>query len=73
MAGGTLYVTNATHTTVLEVRYGTFTQRDGTLVVDTFVMTNACASYIHIGGTLTYGTGAATNVPAFYYRVRLVR
>ncbi|HVM63126.1 MAG TPA: hypothetical protein VMV72_19865 [Verrucomicrobiae bacterium] len=56
VAGGTLYVTNAQHSAVLEVESGTFTLDSGTVVVDRFVMTNACASFVRTGGTLVYGT-----------------
>ena len=53
MNGGTMYVTNAAHTAVLDVRNGTFTLNAGaTLVVDTLVVTNACGQFIKNGGTL---------------------
>jgi hypothetical protein len=56
VAGGSLYVTNATHTAVLEVRGGTLELDFGTLVVDNLIMTNACAHFVRNGGTLTYMT-----------------
>jgi hypothetical protein len=56
VVGGNLFVTNATHNAVLEVRSGTFTLSGGTVVVDQFVMTNSCASFVRTGGTLIYGS-----------------
>ena len=57
MTGGKLYVTNATHTAVLEVRNGFFLLDGGTVVVDKLVVTNACLGIIDHGtGTLTVGT-----------------
>jgi hypothetical protein len=54
--GGTLYVTNAAHTAVLDVRDGTFTLNAGaTLVVDTLIVTNSCGQFVKLGGSLTYG------------------
>jgi hypothetical protein len=51
--GGALYVTNATHTAVLDVRNGSFTLNNGALlVVDNLVLTNACGSFFNNGGTL---------------------
>lgn len=52
VAGGSLFVTNSTVSAVLEVRTGTLTLNSGVLVVDTLVLTNACAHFIHTGGTL---------------------
>jgi hypothetical protein len=49
-----LYVTNDSHTAALIVRDGTFTMNGGTLVVDTLVVTNPCAHFVHNGGTLIY-------------------
>jgi hypothetical protein len=54
VAGGNLFVTNATGNAVLDVESGTFTLNSGTVVVDTFVMTNACAHFVRTGGTLIY-------------------
>jgi len=56
VAGGTLLVTNAAHNATLDVETGTFTLYSGTVVVDRFVMTNACANFIRAGGTLIYTT-----------------
>jgi hypothetical protein len=53
---GTIIVTNAAHTAVLEARNGTLILNGGTLQVDTLVMTNACGLFIRNGGTLTIGT-----------------
>jgi hypothetical protein len=52
VAGGNLFVTNSTGSAVLEVRSGTLTLSSGVLVVDTFVLTNACAHFVRTGGTL---------------------
>ena len=47
LSGGTLYVTNATHTANLDVRNGTFTLGAGaTLVVDNLILTNAYGHFI---------------------------
>ncbi len=56
MTGGSLYVTNAAGNAVLDVRGGTFTFSAGTVTVNQFVMTNACGTFVHTGGTLIYGT-----------------
>jgi T5SS/PEP-CTERM-associated repeat protein len=53
---GSVIVTNATHDAVLEVRQGKLILNGGTLQVDRFVMTNACAQFVRTGGTLIYGT-----------------
>jgi T5SS/PEP-CTERM-associated repeat protein len=53
---GNVIVTNATHDAVFEVRQGKYVQNGGTLQVDRFVMTNACAQFIRTGSTLIYGT-----------------
>ncbi len=52
VAGGNLFVTNSTVSAVLEVRTGTLTLNSGVLMVDKFVMTNACAHFARTGGTL---------------------
>jgi T5SS/PEP-CTERM-associated repeat protein len=52
---GSVIVTNASTNAVLEVRRGVFILNGGTLQVDRFVMTNACAQFIRTGGTLIYG------------------
>jgi Bacterial TSP3 repeat len=55
--GSTVYVTNAAHNAVLDVRNGFLLLKGGTLVVDKFVATNGCDSiFDHIGGTLIVGT-----------------
>ncbi|HXB60589.1 MAG TPA: hypothetical protein VNU95_13540 [Candidatus Acidoferrales bacterium] len=49
--GGTLYVTNATHTAVLDVVNGTMVVNAGaTLVVDNLVITNGCGHLMKMGG-----------------------
>jgi hypothetical protein len=52
IAGGSLYVTNSTHTGVLNVQNGAFTISGGVLQADTLVITNPCARFLHTGGTL---------------------
>jgi len=55
--GGTLYVTNATHTGYLDLRSGTLTLSGaGVLVVDRLVMTNTCGVFVRNGGTFVYGS-----------------
>ncbi|HVM63125.1 MAG TPA: hypothetical protein VMV72_19860 [Verrucomicrobiae bacterium] len=54
VVGGSLYVTNAAGNAVLDLENGTFTMVEGTVVVDTVVVTNACARFIRGGGTLLY-------------------
>jgi T5SS/PEP-CTERM-associated repeat protein len=52
---GALYVTNASHTAVLDVRKGSFTLTGGMLVVDILRVTNTCGgAFSHLGGTLQY-------------------
>jgi hypothetical protein len=47
LSGGTLYVTNATHTATLDVRNGTFTLGAGaTLVVDNLILNNRCGHFM---------------------------
>jgi len=53
--GGSLVVTNATGTGVLEVRNGEFIFTGGVLQADTLVLTNPCAQFVHTGGTLIVG------------------
>ena len=49
--GGTLYVTNATHTAVLDVLNGTVVVNAGaTLVVDNLIITNGCGHLMKMGG-----------------------
>jgi T5SS/PEP-CTERM-associated repeat protein len=52
---GSVIVTNVSTNAELEVRYGKFILNGGTLQVDRFVMTNACAQFVRTGGTLIYG------------------
>jgi len=55
LSGGALYITNAAHTALLDVRNGTFTLNAGSLlVVDNFFITNACAHFVNHGGTIIY-------------------
>lgn len=56
MSGGGLFVTNVTHSAVLEVQSGTFTLNSGVVHVDKFVLTNSCAHFTRTGGTLLYTT-----------------
>jgi len=53
---GQILVTNQTHSAVLEVYDGTFVLNGGTLRVDTLLVTNDCAQFLHVGGTLIYRT-----------------
>jgi len=56
LSGGTLYVTNAAHNAILDVRNGTFQLNAGaTLVADILIVTNSCGHFLNSGGTLTYG------------------
>lgn len=51
LSGGTLYVTNATHTANLDVRNGTFTLGAGaTLVVDNLILTNFYGHFVKLPG-----------------------
>lgn len=56
MTGGSLFVTNAAHSAIFEVRSGTLTQTGGEIRIDKLVVTNACGHFIHGGGTLSIGT-----------------
>jgi len=49
---GSVTVTNAAHTAVLEARKGELVVNGGVLQADTLVITNPCAQFIHTGGTL---------------------
>jgi T5SS/PEP-CTERM-associated repeat protein len=51
---GQIIVTNPAHDAVLEVYDGTFVLNGGTLRVDTLIVTNDCAQFLHVGGTLIY-------------------
>jgi hypothetical protein len=54
--GGNVFVTNASHTAVLDMNNGVLELDSGTLVVDKLVMTNSCAQFLRTGGTLIYGS-----------------
>jgi T5SS/PEP-CTERM-associated repeat protein len=54
--GGNVFVTNASHTAVLDVNNGVLELDSGTLVIDKLVMTNSCAQFVRTGGTLIYGS-----------------
>jgi hypothetical protein len=59
--GGALYVTNASHTAVLNVHNGTFTLGLGTiLAVDNLVTTDACGQFIDNGGIVLPGNAFYT-------------
>jgi hypothetical protein len=51
--GGSLFVTNAAHNAVLEVRDGNLEFSSGTLTADILVMTNVCGRFVRTGGTLS--------------------
>jgi hypothetical protein len=63
LAGGSLFVTNATGNALLEVRSGSLVLNSGTLVVDQLVLTNSCGSFTRTGGTLIY-SNAVLNADA---------
>jgi hypothetical protein len=51
VSGGTLYVTNASHTAVLVISNGTFVLNPGgQMVVDKLVLTNSCAHFFNNAG-----------------------
>lgn len=53
VSGGSLFITNASHTAFLDVRHGTLiVGNGGMLQVDKLVMTNACGLLVRNGGTL---------------------
>lgn len=54
MDSGSIIVTNASTNAVFEVRRDRLVLNGGTLLVDRFVMTNACAQFVRSGGTLIY-------------------
>jgi len=54
--GGIIFVTNAAHTASLDVRKGAVIVSNGVLVVDKLVLTNACGSFVKVGGTVTFTT-----------------
>jgi len=71
VTGGSLLVTNAAHNAVLDLESGRLTLSGGTLVVDTLVKTNPCASFHQTGGTLVVGgvTNLLTNT---FFRVTAI-
>jgi hypothetical protein len=56
VTGGALYVTNAAHNAVLDVRGGQFLMTGGTVVADRLVMTNACGLFVRYSGTTSFGS-----------------
>jgi hypothetical protein len=52
LTGGTVFVTNASHTAFVDVRNGTFTVSGGALIADNLVLTNSCGRFLHNGGTM---------------------
>ena len=52
--GGDLFVINASHNAVLDLRNGTLTLSSGLLLVDTLIVTNPCAQIVRNGGWLIY-------------------
>ncbi len=56
VGGGSLFITNSSHTAFLDVRHGTLlVSTGGVLVVDRLVMTNACGLLVRSGGSLIVG------------------
>ncbi|HUJ08458.1 MAG TPA: hypothetical protein VL171_00385 [Verrucomicrobiae bacterium] len=56
IAGGELYVTNAAHTAVLDVRCGRVTIDGGWLEADVLIVTNPCGTFIESSpGTVHFG------------------
>jgi len=53
VTGGSLFVTNPTHNAVLEIRSGTVSVSGGMLQIDSLVVTNTCARFVHTGGNLS--------------------
>ena len=51
---GDLFVTNATHTAVLDIRCGEVVVNGGELRADILIVTNACGHLINNGGFVTY-------------------
>jgi hypothetical protein len=61
LLGGWLFVTNSTHTAILDVRNGSFTlQSGGVLVVDNLVVTNSCGYFTNNGGIIIPGNSFYT-------------
>lgn len=66
LSGGTLYVTNATHTANLEVRNGTFTLGPGArLVVDNLILNSACGHFVKQPGGILITNNAPQLSPDF--------
>ena len=66
LSGGTLYVTNETHTANLDVRNGTFTLGAGAiLVVDNLILTNACGHFIKQPGGILITNNAPQLSPNY--------
>ncbi|NOS68605.1 MAG: hypothetical protein HOP33_01565 [Verrucomicrobia bacterium] len=66
LSGGTLYVTNATHTATLDVRNGTFILGAGAmLVVDNLILNSACGHFIKQPGGILITNHAAQLRPDF--------
>jgi hypothetical protein len=54
LSNSALYITNAAHNAVLDIRNGTFILGpNATLVVDNLIATNACGLFLNYGGQLT--------------------
>jgi hypothetical protein len=65
LEGSNLYITNAAHTAVLDVRDGQLILNGGLLQVDRLVMTNVCGQLVHVAGTLNVGSSVlGTNLDA---------
>jgi hypothetical protein len=64
VTGGSLNVTNSSHTAFLEVDSGTLTLSGGTLRVDKLILTNSCGHFVQTGGTLV--VDGVTNVPGSF-------
>jgi len=61
LLGGWLFVTNSTHTAVLDVQNGSFTLQSGAvLVVDNLVVTNECGHFTNNGGIIIPGNSFYT-------------
>ena len=71
ITGGSLNVTNSSHTAFLEVDSGTLTLSGGTLRVDKLILTNSCGHFVQTGGTLI--VGGVTNVPGSFQITALGR
>ena len=56
LESGQVNVTNAAGNAVLEVHGGSVVLLGGTLRVDTLIVTNDCAQFVWMGGTLIYNT-----------------